>query len=115
MRPAWRLGRHAAGGIRHGMLRTGTDSAVPQELLHHGKVARGPQSFTTDRSCEGFERGLGTPTIARVTRDPGEAKQHAPRPTISAREPVVEHRPRALGDRRGRWVRDRGAEKTGRA
>src|SRR6266446_10196652 len=68
MRPAWRLGRHATGGSKGWMLRTGTGLAIPQELLHGAEVARGPQPLAADGARKSLERGLGTTPIPHVAR-----------------------------------------------
>src|SRR2546430_10752500 len=74
-----------------GMLRTGTELAIAQELLHGGEVARGPQPFSGHGAREGLERGLGAPPIASVAGEAGAPQQPPPRPTISARQPIVAH------------------------
>src|SRR5438876_10732888 len=97
------------------MLRTGTASAIPQKLLHGGEVARCPQAFAVDGACEGLERGLGTPPIAYVLRDASEPQQHAPCPTVSAGEEIVQHRFRPLRESRRRRVRRCGIEVASRS
>src|SRR2546430_15274929 len=79
-----------------GMLRTGTELAIAQELLHGGEVARGPQPFSGHGAREGLERGLGAPPIASVAGEAGEPPPPTPPPTISAGPPIVEHRVRPL-------------------
>src|SRR6266566_5204396 len=92
------------------MLRTGTELAIPQKLLHGGEVARCPQALAADGAREGLERGLGTPPIAYVLREASEPQQHAPRPTVSPGEQIVEHGFRPLRESRRRRVRRRGIE-----
>src|SRR5439155_15068183 len=59
--------------------------------------------------------GLGAPPIAYVAREASEPQQQAPRPTISAREQIVEHGFRPLGESRRRWVRGGSVEVPSRA
>src|SRR5438034_5486350 len=57
------------------MLRTGTGLPIPQELLHGGEVARGPQPLAADGTRERLERDLGTPPVVHVARDAGQPQR----------------------------------------
>src|SRR6266550_3555358 len=97
------------------MLRTGTGLPIPQELLHGGEVARGPQPLAAAGTRERLERDLGTPPVVHVARDAGQPQQHTSRPTIAAGKQIVEHRFRPLGESRRRRIRGRGVEVAGRS
>src|SRR2546426_4538974 len=95
------------------MLRTGTGLPIPEELLHSGEVARGPQPLAADGTRERLERDLGTPPVVHVARETGQPQQHTSRPTIAAGKQIVEHRFRPLGESRRRRIRGRGVEVAG--
>src|SRR5216117_3572217 len=97
------------------MLRTGTGLPIPEELLHSGEVARGPQPLAADGTRERLERDLGTTPVVHVARDAGQPQQHTSRPTIAAGKQIVEHRFRPLGESRRRRIRGRGVEVAGRS
>src|SRR5947199_73229 len=77
------------------MLRTGTGLAIPQELLHSGEVARGPQPLAADGTRERLERDLGTPPVVHVARDAGQPQQHPSRPRAYTRRSRVSSAARA--------------------